>query len=149
MTSLRTEPSGLLRNRLRTGPYHQAIRGATERTGWMGRGSTGAHPGRTPGTRHVGDPLSPPLALLSDPHGSRVVASEGAAPRRPIVLAFLRAVPPGIRTRPCCNGTAWKCKDEQTGHQRDQVAEIYQGLKREPANQLCVSTLFNRLSIVC
>jgi hypothetical protein len=119
MTSLRTEPSGLLRNRLRTGPYHQAIRGATERTSRMGRGRSGAHPGRTPGTRHVGDALSPPLALLSDPHGSRVVASDGAAPRRPIVLAFLRAVPPGIRTRPCCNGTAEHSATEQTARERD------------------------------
>jgi hypothetical protein len=57
---------------------------------------------------------------------TRAVASDGAASRRPIALAVLRAMPSRIRARPCRNGTAEKFRAEQMSSERDRgYAEIF------------------------
>ena len=76
-----------------------------------------------PALRHLGDTLSSPPAFLSDPRGSWIVASDGAAPRRPITLAVLLAMPSRIRTRSRRNGTAARFASKQTTHQRDWISE--------------------------
>lgn len=81
--------------------------------------ATGAHPSPTLGIRHPGDALHSPPALLSDHHGSWIVASDRIAPRRSVAPAVRLAMPQGIRARPRRDGTAGNLASEHTARPRE------------------------------
>lgn len=111
---------------------------------------TGAHPGRTPAVRHLGDAPSPPPAVLSDPHCSRVFASDGAAPWRHIALAILRAMPPRICARPRINGTAGRFASAQTARERDwgHTESIFGDTRALPEIERRLASALSRISNV-